>query len=226
MCSVVLVGCTTGTTGAPSADGTTDTTAHAATSATTATTSETTSTLLPGADAVLGIVPPEPTDYPFIEYSYRFNVYQAQCAAAAGYDYEVVGGAAPHLSFNGAVTPRRVEVTERCAEILYERGWVIQNPFDGSAEANAILHDIYVDIYDCMVEHAYPTTEPPSKEAFIEEGESLWTPWEKMYNSVFYADPEGPMLPGDRLQYEAQETCGGSPNEVYDQQLQELQEQG
>ncbi len=186
-----------------------------------------TAALPPGADPVLGIVPPEPTDYPFIEGSYRYAEWNAQCAAAAGFEWKVVAGATPHLSYVGTATPRRAEVTNRCREIAHERGWVIPNPFDGSAEANAILYDIYVDIHDCMVEHGYPTTEPPSKEAFTAEGESLWTPWEEMWGSVLYVDPEsdwgpaGTMPPGDRLQYQAQETCGGSPNEVYDQQLQE-----
>jgi hypothetical protein len=42
-----------------------------------------------------------------------------------------------------------------------------------------------------------------------------------MFNSVFYVDPDEQMSPSDRLQYEAQEACGGLPNEIYDQQLQE-----
>lgn len=182
-----------------------------------------TATLPPGADPILGIVPPEPTDYPFIEYSYRFNEYLATCSAEAGYEWKLTGGATPSLSFKGSVTPRRTEVIGRCEEIASERGWVIPNPFDGSPEANAILYDIYVDIHDCMVERGYPTTEPPSKEAFTAEGESLWTPWEEMWGSVFYADEDtiDQAPAGDRLQYEAQKACGGSPNEVYDQQLQE-----
>lgn len=229
-CLVVLVGCTTGTTGAPSGDGATDATAPVAATSATATTAleATTTTLLLGADPVLGIVPPEPTDYPFVEYSYRYAEYKARCAAAAGFEYELIGGATPHLSYFGHVSPRRVEVTDRCGEIARERGWVIPNPFDGSAEANAILYDIYVEIHDCMVDRGYPTTDPPSRDAFIEEGDSLWTPWEEMWGSVFYAPdpgsdlgPSGTMPPLDRLQYEAQEACGGSANEIYDQQLQE-----
>lgn len=225
---VVLVACSASTTDAPP-PGPSSSPSIAVGGATTTSTepASTTTTLLPGADPVLGIVPPEPTDYPFIEYSYRFNEYLATCSAEAGYEFKLTGGAAPSLSFRGSVTPRRTEVIGRCEEIARERGWVIPNPFDGSPEANAILYDIYVDIYNCMVERGYPTTEPPSREAFTAEGESLWTPWEEMFGSVLYVDPEsdwgptGTMPPDQRLQYQAQEICGGSPNEVYDQQLQE-----
>jgi hypothetical protein len=226
--TVVLAGCTTGTTGASSVGDTLDTTTLVVTTAGTPVTApEATTTLLPGADPVLGIVPPEPTDYPFVEYSYRWTEYVAQCSAAAGFEFKLIGGAAPQLSFVGTVTPRREEVLTRCQEITHERGWVIPNPFDGSSEANGILYDIWVDIHDCMVDNGYPTTDPPSRDAFIEEGQTLWTPWEKMYNSVLYVDPEsdwgpsGTMPPGDRLQYEAQQACGGVANEIYDQQLQE-----
>jgi hypothetical protein len=215
--SVVLVACTAGTTDEPAPEDVTQTTKADSTT----TDVQTTATRLPGADPILGVVPPEPTDYPFVKYSYRWIEYQAQCAAGAGIIYRIVDSAAPFLSYAGTDEQRRIVVSNRCEAIAQERGWAIPNPFDGSAEANALLYDIYVDIHDCMVEHGYPTTDPPSKDAFIEEGEALWTPWEEMFNSVFYVDPDEQMSPSDRLQYEAQEACGGLPNEIYDQQLQE-----
>lgn len=217
--SVVLVACTTGTTDLSSTESVTLTTR--AVPAISSTEVTTTVTLLPGADPILGVVPPEPTDYPFVEYSYRWMEYQAQCSEAAGFVYRVIDTAAPHLILSSPDSPRRQMVSNRCEAIARERGWVIPHPFDGSPEANALLYDIFVDIHDCMVEHGYPTTDPPSKEAFIEEGETLWTPWEEMFNSVLYMDPEESMPGNARLQYEAQETCGGLPNEVYDEQLQE-----
>ena len=217
--SVVLVGCLPSTTDASTSEDVTEITRAAST--TTTADVQTTATRLPGADPILGVVPPEPTDYPFVKYSYRWVEYIAECAEAAGFVYQIIDTAAPHLSYAGPDYVRASNASDRCEAIAHREGWVIPNPFDGSAEANALLYDVYVDIHDCMVEHGYPTTDPPSRDAFVEEGEALWTPWEEMFNSVFYVDPDEQMSPSGRLQYEAQETCGGLPNEVYDEQLQE-----
>ncbi len=217
--SVVLVGCLAGTTDQAPSQAETPTAGPAPT--TTFAEVTTTVTLLPGTDPILGVVPPEPTDYPFVEYSYRWFEYIAECGEAAGLTFRVIDTAAPHMIQDGPDSPRWPLVKDRCELIAQQREWAIPDPFDGSAEANALLYGIFVDIHDCMVENGYPTTDPPSEDAFIAEGEALWTPWEEMFNSVFYGDPDEQMSSSGRLQYEAQETCGGLPNEVYDEQLQE-----
>ncbi len=223
---VVLVGCSTGTNATSTGAATTTPSAPGAVETTTTANPTGTATLLPGVDPVLGIVPPEPTQIPFVQNSWDHIYYLKACMEAAGYAVEIIPGANPAAASDAPPTPRGNEVAERCLYGLpRERGWMVPTPFDGSEAGNRLLYEIQREFHDCLVEHDYPTVEPPSEEAFVEEGASLWNPFDAMMGSELAAAPDadhgpsGTMPPMVALQLEAQDQCGASPVEIYAQRL-------
>jgi len=185
-----------------------------------------TTAALAGVDAVLGIVPPEPNEVPFVQDSWDHLRYFKRCMDAAGYAVELIPGGNPAAASDHPSTPRSNEVSERCLRTLpQERGWVVPTPFDGSEAGNRLLYEIQMEIHSCLVEHGYPTVDPPTEQAFIEEGATLWHPFDAMIGSELTVHPDadpgpsGSVPPMVTLQLEAQDQCGASPAEVYAQRL-------
>ncbi len=73
------------------------------------------------------------------------------------------------------------KVESACRRALRELGVVMPM---GRA-AHEARYRAYVDVYECLRAHGYPTSDPPSLEGFLENPDG-WTPWKAMIGD---ADP-------------------------------------
>ena len=46
-----------------------------------------------------------------------------------------------------------------------------------NTSTHELTYDAYMAVQDCLVEHGYPVSQPPSLDTFI-ENPNTWTPWE------------------------------------------------
>jgi hypothetical protein len=160
----------------------------------------------------------------FVEGSIEFLEWWVGCVAENGHVVEVMYGDPPGLNIVSSGAGR---IADRCLETALEEGWFIRSPFDDSAEGNRILYPLYLQVHECLQEHGYPTVDPPSEEAFVEQGEGLWNPYAAFaYGMPVAVRHDGPFLPSTVYQMEAQELCGASREILYQKKLQEQQEGG
>lgn len=117
--------------------------------------------------------------------------------------------------FVEAVSPAAGAVGDYCLQVAKENEWFISSPFDGSDEGNRLMFEGYLGIHECLKEHGYPTAEPPSEEAFIDEPFSLWNPYAGFPMGGSVAGDPAVLNPQKLYQMEAQKTCGASVNDAY-----------
>lgn len=103
----------------------------------------------------------------------------------------------------GAQLERVNEVAAACEAAIGRLG-IVTPPGDASNEAR---FDAYLDVHECLRENGYPTTDPPSRDSFVEDPES-WTPWMGMIGSAGPILPTAAMVSGPLRDYfESQEAC-------------------
>lgn len=184
----------------------------------------------PGSDApstaeaiaqdVAAIIPTlePPAGAEIVEGSLEYFRWVGRCAEALGAVVAVT--TSPPAIFGGEGPSNRRDglVIRACLDAAGEQSWFVRYPFDGSDDARAVEYDLNLQIHQCLEENGYPTVEPPSKEAYV-AGEQ-WNPYEAMgTGTVLYINPFIGDAPGSSQQLEAQERCGASLAEIYQQQV-------
>lgn len=112
-----------------------------------------------------------PTD-PHVEGTVEFVEWLVTCAAENGEVVEPIYGDPPAIRWTGS-RARTELIVDQCRETALTEGWIIPSPFDGSAEGNRLMYRLWIPVHECLREHGYPTEEPPSEEAFIDQGSEL-----------------------------------------------------
>lgn len=66
--------------------------------------------------------------------------------------------------------------------------WIGMEPVGGSALTGRELYDQLVEVYECLIEHGYPTSDPPSFESFEspENGAKPWDPYEFVGGPTYF----------------------------------------
>lgn len=167
--------------------------------------------------AILPTLEP-PAGEEIVEGSLEYFRWVARCAEALG-TVVVVGTSPPAMYAGEGPSNRRDDlVRSACSDATYDQPWFVPYPFDGSAEARAVEYDLNLQIHQCLEEHGYPTVERPSKEAYVAGHE--WRPYGAMGSGFpLYISPLLDNPPGSSQQLEAQERCGASLAEIYQQQI-------
>lgn len=167
--------------------------------------------------AILPTLEP-PAGEEIVEGSLEYFRWVARCAEALG-TVVVVGTSPPAMYAGEGPSNRRDDlVRSACSDATYDQPWFVPYPFDGSARARAVEYDLNLQIHQCLEENGYPTVEPPSKEAYVAGHE--WRPYGAMGSGFpLYISPLLDNPPGSSQQLEAQERCGASLAEIYQQQI-------
>lgn len=102
--------------------------------------------------------------------------YLADCIRSAGFQVQVDQGGLLADPGAGQEQYYRAAV-QACEHAAIESGLVgpVQPP---SEEELAAWYEAYELTYECMLATGYPTTTPPSEDAYIESGGSDWHPYE------------------------------------------------
>ena len=100
--------------------------------------------------------------------SFGFPVSEPELARQSGVYVFYVGDQEAQLE-------RIAKVESACRRALQELGVVLPPGRD----ADEARYRAYVEVYECLRAHAYPTGEPPTLEAFLENPDD-WTPWKAM----------------------------------------------
>lgn len=167
--------------------------------------------------AVIPTLEPPPGEE-IVEGSLEYFRWVGRCAEALGALVAVT--TSPPAIFGGEGPSNRRDglVIRACVDAAGQQSWFVRYPFDGSAEARAVEYDLNLLIHRCLEDNGYPTVEPPSEEAYV-AGER-WNPYEAMgTGTVLYINPFIGDAPGSSQQLEAQERCGASLAEIYQQQV-------
>jgi hypothetical protein len=159
-----------------------------------------------------------PAGGPFVAGAVEFWEFVAACAAQSGAAVNVIYSVPPAVEWTDP-TGRTSEVVDRCIEIAETQDWIVPNPFDGSAEGNRLMYRLWLQVYDCLNAHGYPTKQPPSEDAFVENPD-LWNPYAAMIGSPLIVAADD-AAPGDATQLEAQRICGADAATLYQRELQE-----
>lgn len=163
------------------------------------------------------VTPPADT---FVEGGIEFVEWLVACAAENGEVVEPIYGTAPAVQWTGTRARTR-EIVEQCRQTGLAEGWIIPSPFDGSTEGNRLMYRLWIPVYECLRDKGYPTIEPPSEEAFVDQGSELWNPYAAMAGApLVVADPDAASA-ADLRQLEAQELCGASAEVLYQEELEE-----
>ncbi len=72
-----------------------------------------------------------------------------------------------------------LEANSVCRSAYATVAGIDMGPFD--EETLTEWYWAYVGTYECLVEHGYPTSPPPSLEEYIESGGEVWHPYNEMY---------------------------------------------
>jgi hypothetical protein len=101
------------------------------------------------------------------------------CLAEFGFSGEVD----PAGGYWGVVPPDQMElflhVAGPCHEAYATVAGIEMGPFD--VETLTEWYWAYVGTYECLLEHGYPTSPPPSLDEYIESGGEVWHPYNEMY---------------------------------------------
>lgn len=146
----------------------------------------------------------------------EFMEWLAFCESAFGFEKEVVAqpGQMPYLY--GQVTPSQQELNFRVATAC-EQMAVAAGHFFAIApteEFGRRVFAAYVTVHECMMEHGYPVTDPPSEETFVAQwmaGGQQWHPYEASpFGGTLAVPPpdiEGGISSQASAQLELQATC-------------------
>lgn len=170
----------------------------------------------PGGDQG-GYVVPEPSG-PLVENSVEQMDWLVSCVEANGQVVEVISVDPPALRH---VSSGVEAVLEECNAVAAENEWFIPSPFDGSEEGNRLLYEYWIEIYDCLVDHGYPTIPPPSEDTFVDQGIDSWNPYAGMAGTPLVVSDQATATASQRRQLEAQEICGVSAESLYAARLAE-----
>lgn len=88
------------------------------------------------------------------------------------------------------------DVVNQCAEEVAKRFGI--DTGDPTPTDLARWYDAYVTTYHCMIDHGYPSDPPPSKDAYVDSGGTIWHP----YNAIFAGD-DPQLRPGEPFSSEA-----------------------
>ena len=157
-----------------------------------------------------------PPDGPFPTGTVEFMEWLAFCEAAFGFEKQVITqpGQIPYLY--GQVTPGQQElnfkVASACEQMAIDAGHFF--PIAHTEEFGRRVFAAYVTVHECMVEHGYPVTDPPSEETFVAQwvaGGQRWHPYDATPFGGSLAVPppdiEGGISAQASAQLELQATC-------------------
>lgn len=162
-------------------------------------------------------VVPEPSG-PLVEGSVDQLNWLVSCIEANGQVVEVISVDPPGFSFiSSGVEP----VLEHCNQVADANGWFTPSPFDGSETGNRLLYGFWIRIHECLADHGYPTVQPPSEDAFVDQGPELWNPYAGMTGLPLVVRDPATASGAERQQLEAQQVCGASAEQMYAESLQE-----
>lgn len=168
-------------------------------------------------EAIIPALEP-PAGEQIVEGSLEYFRWVGNCAEALGAIVAVTTSPPAIFAGEGPSNRRDGQVIEACLAAASEQRWFARYPFDGSAESRELEYELKLQIHQCLEDNGYPTVEPPSKEAYA-AGEE-WNPYEAMgTGTVLYINPFIGDAPGSSQQLEAQERCGASLAEIYQQQV-------
>ena len=163
---------------------------------------------------------------PVVEGGLEFVEWLVGCAAENGEVIEVIYGNPPAIQWT-STRARTEQVVEFCHQSGLEDGWIIPSPFDGSADGNRLMYRLWLPVHECLRANGYPTVDPPSEEAFVDQGSQLWNPYAGFTTGapLVVSDPEA--ASGEELrQLEAQAECGASAESLYQEEVREQEEGG
>lgn len=161
----------------------------------------------------------------YVQGGVEYYEWLAGCATENGAVVEVDYGNPPGVGWT--TNPRTAEIVARCRETALAEGWIIASPFDGSAEGNRLMYRLWMPVHECLASNGYPTVDPPSEQAFVDQGSELWNPYAgfAVGTPLSVADP-ATARPGELEQLEAQELCGASAAILYQEEIGEQQTEG
>ncbi|MCY3849917.1 MAG: hypothetical protein OXF75_03820 [Acidimicrobiaceae bacterium] len=84
-------------------------------------------------------------------------------------------------------------INAACENALSDRGVIL----NADSAAFTIVYESYVEVHSCLIENGFPTTYPPTLDAFIDSPHA-WTPWKEMIGNsspIFLESPpaDGPL---------------------------------
>lgn len=125
---------------------------------------------------------------------FGFSVLEPDLAGASGVYYFEVGDQIDRIN----------AVASACETALGELGIILPV----GVETHGARYDAYLAVQRCLEANGYPTLEPPSLDAFLEDPDG-WTPWQGM---IGLADPMLPtpdLVASDQfsLYFESLEAC-------------------
>lgn len=112
------------------------------------------------------------------------------------------------------------EVSDAQAEV-YSEAWIACNeeaqeslgvrpPTTPSVEQLGLWYDAFILTNQCLIEHGYPTVEPPSKDVFIDRyvsSGSTWHPYDAVPEANLHTVPGEASTPAAARGREIRETC-------------------
>lgn len=165
-------------------------------------------------EAFYGRYPP-PAERPVVNGGVIHMEIAAACMADLGFvlEYQVEPGSTSAKL--GEVPPeqeaRQFAGFEACVETPVRLGWIEQSLFGLEADRSD-LYAFYMGVHQCLVDNGFPSTEPPTLEAFLDDPPGIaWHPYEATpMEGILSGEPSG-LSDSESLQLEIQETCPVNP---------------
>jgi NADPH:quinone reductase-like Zn-dependent oxidoreductase len=114
--------------------------------------------------------------------------YIVSCIRSAGFDVEpeIEGGTTGYRVVAGPQGTQLSEVQSACEQAAADAGLVGELPTTKSREFLTALYQAATFEYQCLVEHGFNPTEPPSEEWYIDNG-GAWDPFADLPIEEYYA---------------------------------------
>lgn len=103
----------------------------------------------------------------------------AACVESAGFEVEIIAEDGAIEAKPGAQTTAFREAMAACEEASYEIG-LVARPEPPDEKTLAAWYDAFMLTYQCMEEHGYPVSPPPSRDLYVESGGSIWHPYQEL----------------------------------------------
>lgn len=147
-----------------------------------------------------------PLGAPFFSGSVEHLTYIAECLEYEG--FAVTLSTDPlFIQLKGPYTAAYEDTSDRCYQMPIQEGWVVPSPFGGEGDFG-LMYDLWLGTQACLIEHGYPTVEPPSREAFVDSGGTAWHPYAAFPTPgrLIVVEPQSANVE-EREQLAAQELC-------------------
>lgn len=118
-------------------------------------------------------------------------LYLISCIESAGFSVAADQDGHGFEAAPGAQVDRFRQVQEACEQHAIDSG-LVAPPTPPSEEQLALQYRALLTTYQCLIEHDYPTSEPPSEQAYVDSNGRDWHPYSLLGGNISAVEKECP----------------------------------